>query len=196
VHDDGDPLTFLDNAGSEMGEQDRLAGTSRGGVADLAHPLKKPGTDIDDASLLIRSEYHRRNRSLFAAEGIKIDIVSAAAESAGAGQRIALCVHPDRLVPLDELALDTIAFLAMPRSAHDRYSAISGDGIGQAPAALRIKVMHAPRPDRSRALLAASPAPISTMPLPGSLPIEPSARMNLVLPFGKQSTWALGTTRS
>src|SRR6516162_3692659 len=57
-------------------------------------------------------------------------------------------------------------------------------------------VMQAPRPLCSSASQATRPAPMSTTPVPGSLPIEPSGRMNFVLPPGKSNNCALGTTTS
>ena len=47
-----------------------------------------------------------------------------------------------------------------------------------------------PRPHRMIASLATTPQPISTTPCPGALPIEPSGRMNFVLPRGKHSVSA------
>jgi len=55
-------------------------------------------------------------------------------------------------------------------------------------------VVQTPSPLRSSASHATRPTPIKAMPLPGSLPIEPSGRMNFVLPAGKQMSWALGRT--
>jgi len=53
-----------------------------------------------------------------------------------------------------------------------------------------------PSPGRSSAVLAISPIPMSTTPVPGSLPIEPSGLTNFVLPFGKSRSSAFGATTS
>jgi hypothetical protein len=45
--------------------------------------------------------------------------VPAAAKATGAAQWVALGVNADCFVPLNELALDAIALLAVPCAAHD-----------------------------------------------------------------------------
>src|SRR5262249_43558035 len=49
------------------------------------------------------------DRRFTTAEGIKIEIVSAAAEAAGATQRIAFCMHADGFVAFDQFTLATIS---------------------------------------------------------------------------------------
>src|SRR5262249_45121028 len=70
------------------------------------------------------------DRRFTTAEGIKIEIVSAAAEAAGATQRIAFCMHADGFVAFDQFTLATISLATMTGSTHGCYSAISGDGAG------------------------------------------------------------------
>src|SRR5262249_55622508 len=58
-------------------------------------------------------------RCFLTAEGVDIEVVAAAAETARAAERVTLGMNTEGAVTLDKLALDPVAFPAVTNAAHD-----------------------------------------------------------------------------
>jgi hypothetical protein len=66
---------------------------------------------------------------LVAPKQINIDIMPAAAESAGSRKRVSLGVNTDHLVARDDLALDTIAVPTVTSAAHGTAASLVRCGL-------------------------------------------------------------------
>jgi hypothetical protein len=81
---------------------------------ELAEPCLKRG----EAGAVLARLHLGNERCYLAAEGVDIEVVAAAAETARAAERVTLGMNTEGAVTLDKLALDPVALSAVTGAAH------------------------------------------------------------------------------
>ena len=79
----------------------------------------EPAFQRGESGTILPSFYFTNERRLIGPKQIKVEVMAAAAEVAGAAERISLGMNAESLVSLDKFKLDTTALATMTGTAHD-----------------------------------------------------------------------------